>query len=109
MEALPAKVLQSGKGRDAGQNVLPTITVCPGCWPEALALAQLVLFSLLTSVTMWGTYSKIATNFPDVRNWRDAVCGSGALYLVTHLLYIYVSVIKQVCTCPVIVIMSVLL
>lgn len=39
-------------------------------------------FSLLTSLTVRGTHSKITTDFPDMRNWRDAVCGSEALCLV---------------------------
>lgn len=65
--------------------VLATLTLCPGCWPEALALAQLVLFDLLTSLTVWGTYSKIATNFPDGGNGKDAVCGNGMLYLVIRI------------------------
>lgn len=39
-------------------------------------------FSLLTSLAVGGTRSKITTDFSGMRNWRDAVCGSEALCLV---------------------------
>lgn len=57
----------------------PCILHVPGADPK-LSLQH--NFSLLTSLTVGGTRSKITTDFPDMRNWRDAVCGSEALCLV---------------------------